>query len=99
MARLEFAAPAAQAVEDIFHYTLERWGAGQAQSYLDELMAKCRALSENPNLGSSFLSEPKPVRRFLINQHWCYYQPVPDGITILAIIHVRQEPDLPSGQP
>lgn len=97
MARLEFAAPATQAVESIFDYTLERWGAGQAQSYLDELMAKCRALSENPNLGSAFLTSPRPVRRFLINQHWCYYEPVSGGIIVLAIIHVRQEPDLPYG--
>lgn len=62
-------------------------------------MAKCRVLSENPNLGSAFETSPRPVRRFLINQHWCYYEPVADGIVVLAIIHVRQEPDLSPGTP
>jgi toxin ParE1/3/4 len=98
VAWLEFAAPAAQAVEGIFDYTLENWGPAQADQYLTELMTACLRLSENPHLGSRFMPSPRPVRRFLINQHWCYYEPVSDGIIVLAIIHVRQEPDLPADQ-
>lgn len=98
MARLEFSAPAAQAVEGVFDSTLENRGPSQADQYLTELMPACRRLSENPNPGSRFMSSPRPVRRFLINQHWCYYEPVSDGIVVRAIAPVRQEPDLPPGQ-
>lgn len=84
---------------DIAAYTRQTWGERKADTYLAELKTALASLREFP---SSYqpLDDIRPgTRRMLAGSHACYFEITDRKVRVLAIIHVRQEPDLPPGTP
>ncbi len=68
-------------------YTVEYFGEGQAQEYLDGLYYSFDLLTDNPNLGRSFEGN---MRRYVFKSHLVYYEVKKDVIHILRIRSGRQ---------
>lgn len=76
-------------IKAIYRYTVEYFGEGQAQEYLDGLYYSFDLLTDNPNLGRSFEGN---MRRYVFKSHLVYYEIKKDVIHILRIRSGRQKP-------
>jgi toxin ParE1/3/4 len=80
---------------EIAIYTRQNWGERKADTYLSELKATLATLREFPS-SYQLLDDIRPgTRRMLAGSHACYFEITGRKVRVLAIIHVRQEPDLP----
>lgn len=80
-------------------YTRQTWGDRKADAYLSELKSALASLSAFPSSHQPVDDIRPGTRRMLAGSHAFYFEVTDRKVTVLAIIHVRQEPDLPSGQP
>ncbi len=74
-------------LEAIRDFTLERWGAVQAERYLRELFACFDELAANPRLGRSREEVGRGCRSFPQGRHVVFYEIGSKGIEIIAIVH------------
>jgi toxin ParE1/3/4 len=76
-------------IKAIYHYTVEYFGQGQAQEYLDGLEYSFDLLTDNPNIGRLFEGK---IRRYVYKSHLVYYEIEKDEIHIIRIRHGQQKP-------
>ncbi len=89
MANYRLSQRADQDLLDIIVYGIEQLGPKQAQTYQQKLSACFETLGENPRMGRKADSIATGVRRHENGSHVILYEPTPDGILILTIIHKR----------
>jgi toxin ParE1/3/4 len=78
-------------LEDIFDYTLARWGLAQALRYVDAIEAACANLARAP-LQARGCPEIRPgYRRRSVEQHVIYLRPTDYGVAVIRILHHRME--------
>ncbi|MFV2061259.1 MAG: type II toxin-antitoxin system RelE/ParE family toxin [Gammaproteobacteria bacterium] len=70
-------------------YTLKRWGALQAQKYLDSLEKKCDDLVKRPHLGRERPEIKTGFRSISEGKHMIFYRVSKKGIEILRVLHTR----------
>ncbi len=79
-------------------HTLNKWGARQAQKYIDTLEKKCEKLVRDPHIGRE-RSEIKPGYRSVAEgQHVIFYRVGGSGIDILRILHGHMDIERRMGQ-
>ena len=79
-------------VENIYRYTYETFGEGQADTYHEALFERFEGLDENPLMGRDY-SELRPhLRRLEHRSHSIYYRVDDQGILILRILHSSMDP-------
>jgi toxin ParE1/3/4 len=76
-------------IKAISRYTIEYFGEGQTQEYLDGLAYSFDLLTDNPNMGRAFEGD---MRRYVYKSHLVYYEIKKDVIHILRIRHGRTKP-------
>jgi toxin ParE1/3/4 len=76
----------------IWRYTLEQWGADQADRYLVELEAGIGALAVSPGMGISRELVRTGYRVLLIKNHAVYYKVMVDEIRIMRVLHGQMDP-------
>jgi toxin ParE1/3/4 len=96
MATARFSRSAKADLLNIGAYTLETWGAAQAERYLDSLEQCTRLLAGNPALGRSCEWIRPGLHRFEKGRHVIFYRRDGDGILVSRILHQRM---LPEDQP
>ena len=96
MAFVRYSRRAEDDLLDIGRYTLEAWGAEQADRYLSEIEACCQRLAENPEMGRSCGEIRRGLRKMLHRKHVVYYRPEADGVRVSRILHQGMAPDLHS---
>lgn len=80
--------PAAESdVNDIWDYTVERWGVRQAASYVDDIRDACAALAQGTHV-----SRPVTVRdgyhKAIVGMHMVYFKRADDvSIVVVRILH------------
>lgn len=74
-------------LEAIWHYTVEQWGAEQAESYLALLLACFGELSENPEIGRPRDEILPDLRSFPQGRHVIFYEIGSKAIEIVGIVH------------
>jgi toxin ParE1/3/4 len=74
-------------------YTLETWGAAQAERYLGDLERCAKMLSESPSLGRPCARIRPGLRRFEKGRHVLFFRPLADGILVSRILHHGMTPD------
>ncbi len=82
---------------EIGDYTQRRWGAGQANRYLDGLehccqVLGCRMLAANPELGRVCDDVRVGLRRMEHASHVVFFRVEPGGIVITRILHKSMHP-------
>lgn len=74
-------------LEGIVDYTIERWGAAQAEGYLDEMIRCFERLAASPELGRRCDGLMRGLRRFEHGRHVIFYRSISGGIRIGRVLH------------
>jgi len=84
-----------KAVDDlskIWEYTYEVWSENQADKYYYEILDDCQELSENQNLGKSYVEIEKEIFGFKSGQYILFYRILnANKIEITRILHSRMD--------
>jgi toxin ParE1/3/4 len=76
-------------IDDITRYTVQDFGAGLAEKYLDRLFFLFDTLTDNPRMGREWQDG---IRWFLYKSHRIYYRIDDEAIQILRIRHTSRSP-------
>lgn len=76
----------------IWEYSFGRWGADQADKYLDELDSGISVLVDNPELGVNRQTVRAGYRVLFINSHAIYYTITPSIIFVVRVLHESMDP-------
>lgn len=83
--------PAAKAdLQEIWHYTVDRWGKKQAESYSVELKSACYQLIESPQLGRLIPEAGSGVRVYRCQHHYIFYL-AEEPTIFLAFMHKNRD--------
>ena len=78
---------AEQDLINIWLYTCHKWGAAQAEQYLDDLENAMALLAEQPSLCREREEFMPPVRIHNHAHHLIVYQAFEDGISVIRVLH------------
>src|SRR5262245_39593524 len=79
-------------LKEIYRYTRRMWGRDQAVRYLRGLEQRFTALAANPLTGIAREDlRPEGLRSVVHGSHVIFYQPQPDGVLIVRVLHGRQD--------
>ena len=92
MPRHKFTAHAQNDLANIIDYTLQNWGAAQAEKYIDGLESLAAKLAHSPALGTRRDALQKGLLSFPYESHVLYYTRTKAGITIFRVIHQGMNP-------
>lgn len=85
--------PAArQDLSSIWDFTQERWGAGQAETYLTEIRVAIERIAVDPRRGRACDEVRAGYRRYAIGSHLVFYLENGDGVDVIRILHQRMDP-------
>ena len=90
--RYQFTDKAERDLEGIIDYTVQEWGAAQANTYLDGLETRAQLLAENPGLGTARETISKGLLSFPYESHILYYKKHTRGIVIVRVLHQQMDP-------
>ena len=76
-------------IKAIYRYTVEFFGEGQAQEYLEGLDYSFDLLTDNPKIGRAIDGKR---RRYVYREHFVYYRIIKEDIIITRIRNTRQKP-------
>ena len=96
MATVSFSRSAKADLLNIGAYTLQTWGAAQAERYIGSLEACAKLLAGNPALGRPCGWIRPGLYRFEKGRHVFFYRRQEDGILVSRILHQSM---LPEDQP
>ena len=78
-------------LEEIWDYTVDRWGSQQAEQYIRQLWQDIEALVQRPARGRK-CPEVKPgYYRYPSGSHVLFYRREADEIEIVRIVHRRMD--------
>ena len=87
--------PAAQAdVEQIWAFSVDRWGRDQAEKYLREIQRGIDRAADNPMIGRVCDEVRSGYRRHPVGSHVLFYRVEGNMIDVVRILHKRMEMDL-----
>ena len=87
--------PAAQAdVEQIWAFSVDRWGRDQAEKYLLEIQRGIDGVADNPMIGRVCDEVRSGYRRHPVGSHVLFYRVEGNMIDVVRILHKRMEVDL-----
>lgn len=85
--------PAAQRdLSSIWDYTVERWDARQAETYVLEIRSAIERIAEQPDRGRAVDEIRTGYRRYAIGSHLVFFIESDDGVDVIRILHQRMDP-------
>lgn len=86
--------PAAQRdLSSIWDYTEDRWGARQAETYINEIRAALERIADNPDRGRACGEIREGYRRYGIGSHLLFYIENSGNVDVIRILHQRMDPN------
>ena len=76
-------------MEAVWHYSLQEWGADQADRYIDDLTTAFELLADSPKAGLHCENIRPGYRKYPVVRHVVYYREIGDGIEIIRVLHDR----------
>ena len=92
MARFELSRLALTDLRAIADYTLERWGRDQTLVTIDALQGRLTELAHQPLLGRRRDELAQDLLSFPFESHVVFYIGTDFGISVVRILHKRQDP-------
>lgn len=84
--------PGAQAdIEEIWNYTVARWGASQAEKYLRQLAEAMAYVAADPARGRACDDVRAGYRKYAVGAHVLFYKRTQDGVDVVRILHQRMD--------
>jgi toxin ParE1/3/4 len=74
-------------LNNIWHYSYERYGEKQADKYYDELIVGMQAIQQNPQIGVACDYIRSGYRQYKINEHFVFYQITERTLHIMRVLH------------
>ncbi len=90
--RYQFTDKTERDLEGIIDYTVQDWGASQANTYLDGLESRAQLLAENPDLGITRETISKGLLSFPYESQILYYKKHARSIMIVRVLHQHMDP-------
>ncbi|MCK9249673.1 MAG: type II toxin-antitoxin system RelE/ParE family toxin [Solirubrobacteraceae bacterium] len=85
--------PAAQRdLSSNWDFTEERWGVGQAETYIRELQAAIERVAADPDRGRTRDEIREGYRSYTIGSHAVFYLAHADRVDVVRILHLRMDP-------
>ena len=70
----------------IWLYTCDRWGADQADQYLDQLAAGMNQLLHHPLLGTDYAHVLTGYRRLQVEHHGIFYKALEPEVLVVRVL-------------
>ena len=84
--------PKAQAdLDDIWNFTVARWGADQAEKYLRQLADAMAYVAADPERGRACDEVRAGYRKHAVGAHVLFYREAPKGVEVVRILHQRMD--------
>lgn len=84
--------PRAQAdLDEIWHYTENRWGPNQAEVYIRQIARDIESLTARPELAQECPEIRAGYYKFRSGSHMLFFCRRKDGIDIIRILHARMD--------
>lgn len=81
-------------LEDIFDYSVEKFGFARAEQYIVDIELTFKELAANPKLGRRFDPDINHYFQYPVESHFIFYAPTNDGVEIFRILHKNMLPIL-----
>lgn len=78
-------------IRDIWNYTVDHWGRGQAEIYLGLIEAAVDAINGDPKLGRPCNEVRQGYRKYLVGSHVLFYRIKSKTVFIVRILHQRMD--------
>jgi toxin ParE1/3/4 len=88
MANYKLSKEADQDLDDIYYYTFQNFGPGQADDYFDSLMTRLHNISNNPMMYPEAQDVQKGIRCSVHAAHTIYYRLIEKEVVIIRIPHI-----------
>jgi len=92
-AEVHYSAKAEADLEQIVDYTLQRWGANQANEYINGLEALAKQLAQRPAMGLPNILDITTLFAFPYKSHTLYYLKKESGISVVRVLHQSMLPE------
>jgi toxin ParE1/3/4 len=80
--------PRAEAdLDEIWDFTVKRWGETQAEDYIRLLVGAIEAVAENPRRGRRCDDVRKGYHRYLAGSHIIFFRKIKGGIDVVRVLH------------
>jgi toxin ParE1/3/4 len=76
---------------DIWDYTADRWGLGQAEKYTRDIWQRIEAVAERPAIGQECSDIRAGYHKISCGSHVLFYRFTAGGIDIVRILHERMD--------
>jgi toxin ParE1/3/4 len=93
MRRLRVSREAQHDLVEIGQYTLQRWGAAQAELYLRQLDRRMKALVKRPTSGKPAALLREGCWRAREGRHVIFYEFDDETVDVLRVLHERMLPE------
>jgi toxin ParE1/3/4 len=80
-------------LEEIWDYTVARWGLDQAETYTRQLWECIQAVAARPSIGRECADLRPGYFKLSSGSHVLFYRLITDGIDIVRILHERMDYD------
>ena len=91
MAEYRLTPAAERDLEEIWRYTLQRWGIEQAERYTDVLTAAFRELAAFPARAPACDHICRGFRQRHVGRHAIYFRVTDYGIAVVRVLHERMD--------
>jgi toxin ParE1/3/4 len=78
-------------LDEIWDYTVERWGFDQAEIYTRQLWTDITTVADRPSLGRDCSEVRVGYRKYASGSHVLFYRLTTDGIDVVRILHERMD--------
>ncbi|HZT49191.1 MAG TPA: type II toxin-antitoxin system RelE/ParE family toxin [Hyphomicrobiaceae bacterium] len=78
-------------LEDIWAYSVKRWGTEQAEDYLRIVQKAIETVAEEPRRGRACDEVRRGYRKYAAGSHVLFYRSVKGSIDIVPILHSRMD--------
>lgn len=91
MAEARLSPRAQRDLEQLFDFTVKRWGLAQAMRYAELIEAACAELAEAPQRAQACDHIRQGYRRRVVERHMIYFRQTGFGIAVVRILHQRMD--------
>jgi toxin ParE1/3/4 len=89
-----FLSPRAQAdLDEIWDYTVNHWGIGQAERYIRQLETAIKSVATEPELGRSCDEIRTGYKKFPAGSHVLFFRRTEGGVDVVRILHRNMDFD------
>jgi toxin ParE1/3/4 len=92
MANCRFTNKAVDDLTNIWNYTNKTWSQHQADTYYQLLIANCKDVANNPEVGRNYDGIAKNLRGFKAGKHIIFYRKIEENyVEITRILHEQMD--------